>query len=412
MKFIFRLCLNSVLLACLIACQNGQTNVQLDCQNLSEGISGDLKLVNNDTDAIAEHLRKQGVSEKKILQEMQQRATSYLGNMRIGDNIIQMVFDTGSANIILAASERQFGTVTDEKEDGIYWPGKDAINDLQEYTIAYGSGSAVLRGFQEKVSLPCEPIPKKLSRIGVIKKNENARNILGLAYDSIAVPSKDPPPSFMRQFAERGNKGFISFGFCGPSGGSKVAFGGHLPGQTDADFDYTPILEETYYVVQPKELKANGKVIGKFPIYNAEKKSGVMTIADTGGTMTKLPIEMHDSVVELMKSVNKTGGYGIPEGYWTATPKTPDLYARAIDPKIIAQFPTLILTFDNEDGKEFEYKIAPENYFKDFNNGRPTFGIIASEGVAVIGQSFIEAGTMAFDRDNKRVGFSSKSACN
>ncbi len=326
----------------------------------------------------------------------------YTARLQVGKQDIDFVADTGSSNLIVQGNASLCPTCTGS-EDERYQP-TEGHSVGADFEISYGSGSATAAEYQDAVGLECGD-PIEGYTFGVITTNKGLPNILGLAYQSIARGTLSP---FFDQLVEKhGLDNEFSMLLCGHAPGSRIDLGGRDERRPDdASYQWIPLLEESYYVVEARSLQIKGG--GTFAGDSALAFPGsVKTIIDSGTTMALLPSEMVDAIVALMKqTVQDNNITNIPDAFWTTTDPASDDYSHKIPAAEVALFPTLQVMLRDASGQDAAFDISPDTYLKAIfqDADERVFGFRASRSIYILGQVFMENGLYVFDRANKRIG--------
>jgi hypothetical protein len=362
---------------------------------------------------VATHSVGYRINQDNVNEGLHEDAAEYYTQLKFGadgSEVINVVVDTGSANLIVQGNQSICPTC--DTDENSYTPGASATTDGENFKIQYGLGATgTAIEYKDSVSLLCGgPIQKKF---GVLKETNNVSNILGLAYVALEqqTPSKDLVP-FFRQLVDSGlSANIFSLLLCNHKGGSNIIFGGNDPRVKDGDVKmYTPIIKETYYVVDARNLSfSTGELIGEFK----GASQGTEVILDSGSTMLILPPEMITPIVTKLKAVASQKGITFPANFWTTTaiPKGTNMPTQELTEEQIALFPSLKLTMwdqsDSTGTKVITLTISPDTYFKSWDSpSKRAFAFRSStDNKVVLGQPLFENYYMVFDRANKRVGF-------
>lgn len=353
----------------------------------------------------------------------------YYATLSIGNpaQLVNMVLDTGSANFVVLGSP----SICKDCQTGTYTPGPSAHKQNQRFTLSYSDSSSIIQEYQDTYKLPCDTQNYKES-IGVVvsQKGGQTDNILGLAYESAAEPSKNPPPTFLdvllKQNANLQN--MFSLLLCGNRNGSQFVIGQQDTRVAASSLQWTPVIEQKLYTIEPKNMQVVGYVtnnkqwqkqanavtsIGDFPSYNPKTQIGIPTVMDSGSTRMYLPQEIVENMQAIMQQVVSSNQLNVPSEYWTTSNPNSKDYTYAFTPQQLALFPMVQMVFaSTEPGKFITLNFPPERYLQETTPGNRVFSFRLSSDVVSIGQAFMEAYYILFDRVHHQIGFAqSDSLC-
>jgi len=219
--------------------------------------------------------------------------------------------------------------------------------------------------------------------------------IVGFAYQTLAS-SGEPTP--FEAWVSAGKLANI-FSMCLTDTGGSIVLGGGTATAIATAVSYTPLLEETYYVVDMLDLEINGVGLGlNKSVYN---RGGA--IVDSGTTDLILPKTAYDALVSKLKA-NCTSA-SLPGLCGEESGKTIfDGYCFELTSADITEWPVLQVALDG-----VTLAIPPSAYIRTSgcDSGQYSSSVeYGSDGDGtILGDVFMKAYTVIFDRENKRVGF-------
>jgi hypothetical protein len=319
---------------------------------------------------------------------------------------IAAIIDTGSANLFLVGTD----CTGCGKDESIFEPAKSSTASAGTGTISltYGSGFISADQYSDTVGLGCGP--QTPVDFGLITQSKNVGNILGLAYKAVQSGPDGMVPWLDAMVAAGKLPDIFVIRMCGPeNSGSFFRVGGIGDGVDTSKAQYTPIVQESYYVINALEMTADDGSNTSFGPFDTSAQH----IVDTGTTLMLVSSAMHDSLTTYLQSVVESAGLApkIKAGFWgdNAT----DISVRAtLSAAEIAQFPNLTVTVGGVGASPVSLSISPETYLRKAADGSRYFAIRPTPGgVVIFGQIFLENVDAIFDRANKQVGFIARSGC-
>ena len=351
-----------------------------------------------------------GFAEKE---DLIHTATEYFLTIRAGDqkSPIEVVFDTGSSNLILPGQD-----CVGCKKGTRYKPGKSATFTGKGYPISYNSAKADVMEAQDTVGLLCGP--RVQTHVGMITQGQNAQGILGAAYGPIMKPAGHNRKTFFDNYFEQtGEEQIFGLLMCGEKSGSKIEVGGRLEEvrEKDRKFSWTPVVHNTYYVVAALSAKiANStNVLGHFPHPDSDGKTNA-TIVDTGSTFSMLPPDMYQALVSELKRIALKENIALPVDFFGETGGLKAVPVEMAESDL-NKFPTLEFELigggakqealvDKEtflqkgiDKTPITLKIDPEHYFKVVKKGEKhlkrvfSFRSAGTAKLFILGQPLFES---------------------
>eukprot|EP01065_Artemidia_motanka_P003111 TRINITY_DN11472_c0_g1_i1.p1 TRINITY_DN11472_c0_g1~~TRINITY_DN11472_c0_g1_i1.p1 ORF type:complete len:579 (+),score=137.77 TRINITY_DN11472_c0_g1_i1:85-1737(+) len=276
-----------------------------------------------------------------------------------------------------------------------YADGSEARGDIVEDTVRLGpltaEGVAFARIWRESP-------PGGFTNLevdGILGLAGRDLNMGGAMEETVAVEltkQSGLPPLFS-----------VSVGFQGRPGSGVLTLGG-IDESRVTDVQWTPLLPGGWYVVQ-----LNCMTIGDLVVTDDPDDFGDLTIVDSGTTMTLLPY----SVMQRLRTVLLSGWGHLPH---VSAPHPYSIFDSGqcfsdIDPE---QFPSITFTFAGG----VAVTVTPDNYFSTaFQDGLVfyCFGITGGDFPSqwhvaptqtILGDTFMNAADVVFDRESGRIGFS------
>jgi hypothetical protein len=311
----------------------------------------------------------------------------YTTSIKIGPKgtPVDVVADSGSAFLLIGTDS--------------YAPTGSPVG--APFSAGYGGGgsggcSAQASNYTASVGLMCGgPINQTIASYST---TSDCPNILGLSYGALT-----DSPTFFGDLV-RGQKvagNVFSMVLCGRKTGSQIVLGG-VAQSAPMTIQYTPIVQEAWYVVNAVSLAIQGGAsLGNFPP-SANLTSGT-AIIDTGTTLALLPQSMFDAVVSAMRTTRPD----LPVDFFsTNNPSNPHYVLTPGELGDITKLPTLTLTFSGG----VSLTIPPSVYIKDLDGNNFVFGFrpsAAGDPGSILGQSVLDQQIIIFDRQNAKIGFAS-----
>ncbi|KII69610.1 Lysosomal aspartic protease [Thelohanellus kitauei] len=316
--------------------------------------------------------------------------TQYYGIINLGNPSQEflVVFDTGSANLWVPSkrcSLFSFSCQVHNKYD--FQKSRSYKENGTEFEIMYASGA--VSGLLSTDNLGMGGLAIEDQTFGEATSLSflpfiTARfdGILGLGFPSISVKSVLPP------FFNAVNQGLIDpiFSFyldrnTSDTNGGELMFGGVNPLHFRGNFYETPVVSETYWVVEAKSMGFGDAVICG---------QDCKVVVDSGTSLIIGPQEVVDVIHSKMGAIVSRGGM--------VTVNCSD----------IDKLPTLFLTFSN-----FRLSVSPKDYVVKISMFGYEFCSSGFQGIDlktdkfkwILGDNFMGAYYTKFDIDKKIVGF-------
>lgn len=320
-----------------------------------------------------------GVSLKHVSGSASTRGSEYHIAISIDDIAMEAIADTGSSNLIVSNSSG-----LTPSGSGTPVPGNPGCPNSA--SICYGGGTyATLVAYPGTVDLNCGPGVSNFD-YGYIQSGTANITLIGLAYRGAETGSV--AKTFFEQLSEKtGLSDEFSMLLCGVNNpNSKITFGG--TGNTPiSSFQYVPITQKSYYVINAGAVKIGGVQMGTSTL------SAKTTIVDSGTTLNLVPQDIYNAIVQ------KIGvSVGNPGDNITC-PNTSGM-------------PNVTIDLD----KSVTLTIKPNTYFKKLDNGLCFFGFAPTNlPLNILGQVAMENYKVHFDRkfNNKQgqIGFAPNTEC-
>lgn len=318
------------------------------------------------------------------------QGATYNISLQIGNGQqIDVVADTGSSDLVISSQN--------------YQPSQTSRNLNQSLPLSYSSCKGSSSLYSDNIGLACgnEAVNQTFALLASSSAADSCPNIMGLAYANLAA-TKTTFFDDLVKFNKMEN--LFTMVLCGMNPGSQIVLGGQPSKAPDAEsIQYTPIVEENYYVINAGAFGVKGGS-------NLGTLSGHHVILDSGTTLSKLPQTLHDTIVAAINSARPDLTTSYP-GFFTATkPSDKDYSLNSKELGDISKLPTFTLEFAGVyNNPSFSLDIPPEIYLKQLTADLFVFGFrVSQEGEKIIlGQTLMDNYYIVFDRANKRIGFAS-----
>jgi hypothetical protein len=340
-----------------------------------------------------------------------------------GRQLAELQVDTGSSDLGLPAvgcngCKQHAHPWYDPQESGAVRIPCDAEklecgschDDACAYDIVYADSSGFSAAlWTDQIAIDTNGTLTVSSAIGAIYRKRRGEfepkavdGIIGFGYQTIAS-ALEPTP-----FDAWVGAGLVAdvFAMCLTSDGGKLVLGGDGAMYSTSAPQYTPIIQETYYVVNMSDLAVGGVSLGLPPsVYNRGD-----TIVDSGSTDLILPSTAFEALVKNLKHHCKTtrlaGLCGEPQGKTIL-----DGYCFQLSTKDLAAWPSLQIGLDG-----VRLELPASTYLRqacdDGGEGGGSAYFTASIDVGddgdgtILGDVVMKPYNVIFDRARKRVGFS------
>jgi len=238
----------------------------------------------------------------------------------------------------------------------------------------------------------------------VIFSTSQSDGIMGLAYSSLS----DGVPTIIDQMVQSGQISNV-FSLClGESGGSLV-LGGTDATLFQGSFAYTPIIKETYYVVDLQTVVIAGSSI------DFSQQLGSV-ILDSGTSGITMPVSLFNQVINAFSNYCQTT-VNTPNSLCGTNNvlNAPNGNCINTDQSDLSLYPTMQFVFRGVDQNTITVSIGPQSYLRFVNVQSTTcvsLGIYGQDGLGVIlGDTFLKGFYTVFDRQNLRIGFATDVNC-
>jgi hypothetical protein len=327
-------------------------------------------------------------------------ASEYQASLTMGSDefLVNAIIDTASASLVI--NKKHFDS------------GFDSVIGKKSFVFDNGYEKAPAVLAKDSVDVAC--IDNFAARFALAAQESSAENYMGLAYND---PEQHPhekytPPFFSQLVAQQGLDDVFSLSLCGTRGRSWVLLGGIDDKMDGLIGNFIPIIEKTAYVVPALTIRRsdNKQVLGTFPTYDPEQKSGTRTIIDSASSFLLLPPDMAERVSKEVE--HRADALGLlkqfPAGFFRTERSNSIKAIRFGNETQIRQFPWLEINFLGTDGRNKSLELSPLHYLKEIDTSDPllrVFAVRETSGDVVLGQPFLENHYTYFDRKNGRLGF-------
>lgn len=187
------------------------------------------------------------------------------------------------------------------------------------------------------------------------------------------------------------------FSICMTNTGGYLVMGGINTAYHTGAVRYTPIVEESYYV-----MRVNSVAIGARTLASSLAPK---IILDSGTTFSYVPRDMYQEMADIL----------IEEGVDSRMFSNTDRIFCGTLPTIITNLPDIVFTLPAVGGGSFTLRFNPRQYTMPCNDpGYYAFGFqVGSDSLSILGDTFMRPWNNIFDRAQKQLGFAPvSSACN
>jgi len=177
---------------------------------------------------------------------------------------------------------------------------------------------------------------------------------------------------------------------------------------SDNGFSWTKVIQKSYYVVQFNDLQVDGKSLGIDPsVYNSDPGA----IVDSGTTLFIIPMKaftaMYTAFKAMCSSVSLKGVCGMSQSQSIFAQGGASQCAK-MSSDDIAQFPNITVLLDGV----IPLSIGGAQYLFPLSEGCYSMGVVGdSGGGTIMGDVFMQAFAVVFDRTNMKVGFGNLDNC-
>jgi len=194
------------------------------------------------------------------------------------------------------------------------------------------------------------------------------------------------------------------FSMCLTASNPTLTLGGP---STNSGFTWTPVIQKGYYTVQFEDLLVSGTSLGiDEKVYNS--KPGA--IVDSGTTLFLIPTSAYSAMFTAFNKVcSKTSlpgvcGKSMSSSIFASGGASTCAKMTSSD---IANFPTVTVQLQGAQA----LTISGGDYLIELSSGCYSMGIGSISGGTIIGDIFMQAFEVVFDRTNLQVGFGTLSNC-
>jgi hypothetical protein len=285
----------------------------------------------------------------------------YTMPLKIGNNIYDVILDTGSANLNLVGDKQICKECSGILTKKGYRPGKSGVAFPNYFKMAYGSGAGKMQVYRDKIHIGGVTFPYDFS---VFLKAKDVGHDFGLGYRHIAMPGRSPLPTLFESIVKHtGVADQFSLLFCGTHGNSKIVFGKN----PEINYDQVkqiPVAQKSFYTVLLNGINTeDGKSLVTYGPEDTTQ-TAILDSATTGSII--LPDSSIHKITNYVKAyIKQKGVHNIPEYLWNQ---------RCVKKELIdtSKFPTLKILFTNYLGKKGSVvlDIKPESYLTSGSCGK------------------------------------------
>jgi hypothetical protein len=334
-----------------------------------------------------------------------------------GSQMFQMILDTGSTSLGVAATGCMCGGVTP-----VYTPGPTAVDQKQMANSMFGTGMWTGEIYQDSVSLGTSlTAPTKLVAIGsqtnffeplmCDSKSGGMQGIVGFGPSAAAVAGTN---GFFDQYVATNNvPDVFATELCDTTG--TLWLGGFDPTAMMGPVQYTPLAADVsstyYYTVNLASITLNGT--------NVPVGSGAQlpdSVVDTGTSVFILNATAYNALTAALQGdgmFQQLFGASFFPAVNSQTPACKTLTQTKA--QLDAALPELTLNFGSSPGIAVK-AVATESYLFSYDGqwcsalfgaDSNTLGPIAG----IMGSPVLRSNIVVFDRAQKRIGFAPHAAC-
>lgn len=343
----------------------------------------------------------------------------YAADFTIDAQKFQLVIDTGSSNLAVAASTCTSCKVTPE-----YVPGASAVDAHAQINASFGIGSWTGEAYDDRVTLDALGLSVPMRFTAIQTQNQffttqgcslgtapfAPQGVAGLGPADLAAT---PTAAFMTQAAQSGAiPNVVAVELCS-LGGGQMWLGGYdaKAAAVSGPVVYTPISATGYYRVTLSDAQIAGSSLGYGPADFGR------TLVDTGSSSLGLPPPAFTAfTVAIQNNAAFTSAFPMaPSGWLMGNQCFPSTLTRA---QLDAQLPVLALVLPDVTGGSITVSLKPsESYLTPSNvNGTMYYcsGVIESTQTpttTLIGAAAMSGHLVVFDGANNRIGFATQTYC-
>ncbi|KAK8102665.1 hypothetical protein PG984_015811 [Apiospora sp. TS-2023a] len=329
---------------------------------------------------------------------------SYLIELTIGTpgQPVKVAIDTGSSELWVNPNCRTSQSTAQYQEcltNGEYDPDQSSTSkDLDSgNTIPYGIGTVEIEYYKDNVALPNSTIKLKNIQFGAASRSKDLNEgILGLSFGSRKPTADLTYNNFVDELYLQNvtdSRAFsVALGNQDASNGGVIIFGGIDTGKFTGKMTTVPVLgpqggeKLNRFWVQLKSIGAT--MSGKSKQYD---NSATAIVIDTGSSLSTLPSGVVNSMVQDLNGQTDKGG------------------------NVIVPCPS---SSNNDNTFDFDFggvtiKIPYSHFVIQAAPRTCILGVAAgtSNGVMLLGDSFMRSAYVVFDQDNMQVGLAPYANC-
>ena len=325
----------------------------------------------------------------------------YTAPITVGGQDVEVVTDTGSANLLVIGDSTHCPNCTNEYGyNSTYTPSAGAKELTAHWSMSFlPIGSATMLAYQDTVTFGGQSLPNH--SFGLVTAEQGIPNIWGLSYASGARPfGQAQTPLFDALIGAAHLSNQFSMRLCALKNGSIMTIGGFdaaAAGGLDK-VQWTAIAERDKYSISVNKMFID--LPGQSEAWLWTPATTDMIIVDSGTNPLVLPAESVAALVTLLQSVASKNGITLAADFWPTT-SAHGGYASLSD-EAIAGFPMISLNLPDysHEGQSFTLSIAPSTYFQTRKDGKRFLGIESGDSIVILGTVFMENFVTLFDRGN------------
>lgn len=328
----------------------------------------------------------------------------YTMNLTLGNQSIEAVVDTGSANLlVLGDSTLCTSCVNDYGFTSLYSKGANSLSlDTSWYMNFAPIGFANIQGYQDNL----KAFGNTLSTysFGVVTSEKGIPNIIGLGYKAVASPTDSPQtPVFDSLISKYKFNNQFSTTLCGTKKGSNLTIGGYdsVLSSVLSKVQWTSISQRKWYQVSLSKMYTSETTAFGFATsqWSWEPTSSDNVIVDSGTNPLVIPSAQIEPLVAVLKSFASSNSINIADSFWP-TSSAKGSFATIADADI-AKFPDLKFDFPtfSDENKNFTLTVKPSMYFQTrADNGQRYLAIQGGSGPYILGTAFMESYVVLHNR--------------
>lgn len=306
----------------------------------------------------------------------------YFGPISIGSpaQSFTVIFDTGSSNLWVPSSSCYSIACHLHNE---YNHAKSSTYAANGKTISIQYGSGAVSGFLSQdtvtwggIAIKSVVFGEMTSMPGTTWTTSKFDGILGMAWQ--AISEDNVQPVFQTMFAQ-GLISSQSFAFYLTKGdgqpGSTLTLGGYDSGNSKNDWQYVPLISQTYWQIAIDSISVNGKSV---------TVTGIKGVVDSGTSVLVGDSNIVKQILALIPAVNQNCSN-------------------------VSSLPTVTITIGGKayplTSSDYVWQVESEGQTECTNGWIAEDFPIELRNVVILGDLFISTYYTQFDYTNKQVGF-------